>query len=110
VGTALLGSALAVTALCATLVFGASLTHLTTTPALYGSNYQLGFSNSYQGPGNPTSWAVSLEHDPSITAIMLAASDEVSINGHDVLAIAGKEVRGPMLLSTVDGRRSASCW
>jgi hypothetical protein len=110
VGAALLGSALAVTALCATLVFGASLTHLTTTPALYGSNYQLGFSNSYQGPGNPTSWAVSLEHDPSITAIMLAASDEVSINGHDVLAIAGKEVRGPMLLSTVDGRRSASCW
>ncbi len=107
VGTALFGSALAVTALCATVVFAASLTHLTTTPALYGSDYQLGFSNSYQGPGNPTSWAASLEHDPSITAIMLAASDEVSINGHDVLAIAGKAVRGPMLLSTVDGRLPA---
>ncbi len=104
VGTALFGSALAVMALCATVVFTDSLTHLTTTPALYGSNYQLSFSTSNGGPGNPTSWVSSLEHDHSITAIMLTATDEVTINGHDVLAIAGKAVRGPMLLSTVDGR------
>ena len=104
VGTALFGSALAVMALCATVVFANSLTHLTATPALYGSDYQLSFSNSNGGPGNPTSWVSSLQHDHSITAIMLAASDEVSINGHDVLALAGKAVRGPMLLSTVDGR------
>ena len=104
VGTALFGSALAVMALCATVVFADSLTHLTTTPALYGSNYQLSFSTSNGGPGNPTSWVSSLEHDHSITAIMLAATPEVSIKGHDVLAIAGKAVRGPMLLSAVDGR------
>ena len=35
---------------------------------------------------------------------MLAASNDVTINGHDVLAIAGKQIRGPMLLSTVEGR------
>ncbi len=35
---------------------------------------------------------------------MVTASNEVSINGHDVLALAGKTVRGPMLLSRVDGR------
>ena len=104
VGTALFGSALAVMALCATVVFAASLTHLTRTPALYGSDYQLAFSSSNGGPGNPTSWVSSLQHDHAITAIMLAATDEVTINGHDVLAIAGKAVRGPMLLSTVDGR------
>ncbi len=104
VGTALFGSALAVMALCATVVFANSLTHLTATPALYGSDYQLLFSNSNGGPGNPTSWVSRLEHDHAITAITLAASDEVSINGHDVLAVAGKAVRGPMLLSTVDGR------
>src|ERR1700683_4179430 len=104
VGTALFGSALAVMALCATVVFAASLTHLTATPALYGSDYELGFSSSNGGPGNPTSWVSSLQHDHSITAIMLAASDEVSIKGHDVLAFAGRAVRGPMLLSTVDGR------
>ena len=104
VGTALFGSALAVIALCATVVFADSLTHLTTTPALYGSDYQLSFSSTNGGPGNPTSWVSSLQHDHSITAIMLAATDEVSINGHDVLALAGKAVRGPLLLSTVDGR------
>ncbi len=104
VGTALFGSAFAVMALCATVVFADSLTHLTTTPALYGSDYQLSFSSSNGGPGNPTSWVSSLERDHSITAIMLAASDEVSIKGHDVLAIAGKAVEGPMLLSSVDGR------
>ena len=104
VGTALFGSALAVTALCATVVFAASLTHLTSTPSLYGSDYQLAFSNSNGGPGNPTSWVSSLQDDHAITAIMLAASNEVTINGHDVLALAGKAVRGPMLLSTVDGR------
>jgi len=104
VGTALFGSAFAVMALCATVVFADSLTHLTATPALYGSDYQLSFSNSNGGLGNPTSRVSSLQHDHSITAIMLTDSDEVSINGHDVLAIAGKAVRGPMLLSTVDGR------
>ena len=104
VGTALFGSALAVMALCATVVFGNSLTHLTTTPALYGSDYQLSFSTSNGGPGSLNSWVSSLDHDDSITAIMLAASNEVTIKGHDVLAIAGKTVRGPMLLSTVDGR------
>ena len=36
VGSALLGTVLAVIALCGTAVFGASLSHLTTTPALYG--------------------------------------------------------------------------
>ena len=77
-------------ALCATVVFAASLTHLTATPALYGSNYQLAFSSSNGAPGTPTSWVSGLQHDRSITAIMLAATDEVSINGHDVLALAGK--------------------
>jgi len=104
VGTALFGSALAVMALCATVVFADSLTHLTATPALYGSDYQLSFSNSNGGLGNPTSKVSSLQHDHSITAIMLAVSDEVSINGHDVLALAGKAVRGPMLLSIANGR------
>jgi ABC-type lipoprotein release transport system permease subunit len=104
VGTALFGSVLAVAALCATVVFADSLTHLTSTPVLYGSNYQLSFSTSNGGPGNPTSWVSSLERDRSISAIMLAATPEVSIKGHDVLAFVGKAVRGPLLLSTVDGR------
>jgi hypothetical protein len=95
---------LAVLALCATAVFGASLSHLTATPALYGSDYQLTFSNVGGGAGNFNSELSGLEHDRAITGIMLAARDEVSVNGVSVLAIAGEAVRGPMLLSVVTGR------
>jgi putative ABC transport system permease protein len=104
VGTALFGTALAVTALCATAVFGASLSHLTATPALYGSDYQLTFSNTGGAAGNFNSELAGLKHDPAITGIMLAARDEVSINGVSVLAIAGEAVRGPLLFSVVSGR------
>ena len=41
VGTALLGTVLAVTALAATTVFGASLSWLVNSPALYGAPFQL---------------------------------------------------------------------
>jgi hypothetical protein len=51
VGTALLGTVMAVAALCATAVFGASLTHLISTPALYGAPFQAYFS----GDGEPGS-------------------------------------------------------
>ena len=40
VGTALLGMVMAVAALCATAVFGASLAHLISSPALYGAPFQ----------------------------------------------------------------------
>ena len=40
VGTALLGMVMAVAALCATAVFGASLTRLISSPALYGAPFQ----------------------------------------------------------------------
>ena len=51
VGTALLGMVLAVAALCATAVFGASLTRLISSPALYGVPFQAEFTNEERGPG-----------------------------------------------------------
>ena len=45
VASALLGTVLAVTALCGTAVFGASLSHLTATPRLYGAPFQLNFTD-----------------------------------------------------------------
>jgi hypothetical protein len=100
VGTALLGTVVAVTALCATAVFGASLSHLTSTPVLYGQNYQLIFNNNN---GNPTSELTVLKHDPLVSAVMIGTRDEISINGVSVFSVAGDPVRGPLLLSTVDG-------
>ena len=57
VGSALLGTVLAVIALCGTAVFGASLSHLTATPRLYGDPFQLNFTatghSGGPGPGPP---------------------------------------------------------
>ena len=100
VGTALFGTVIAVTALCATAVFGASLSHLTATPPLYGQDYQIQFSS---GQGNPTKELAELERDHAVTAIMIGTRSEISINGVSVTSILGKHVRGPLLLSTVDG-------
>jgi hypothetical protein len=101
VGTALLGTVVAVTALCATAVFGASLSHLTSTPVLYGQNYQLTFNGNQ---GNPTSELPVVERDHAVTAIMIGTEDEISINGVSVLSVAGDAIRGPLLISTVAGR------
>src|SRR6266702_407900 len=107
VGTALLGTVMAVAALCATAVFGASLTHLVSSPALYGAPFQAYFS----GDGEPGSQAVvngplldSLRKDRAIEQITLGAFVEVNVNGRHVRTVAMTPVRGPALLSAVDGR------
>ena len=107
VGTALLGTVMAVAALCATAVFGASLTHLISTPALYGAPFQAYFS----GDGEPGSAAVvsgplldGLRKDSAIEQITLAAFVEVTVNGSPVRAVAMTPLRGAALLSALDGR------
>ncbi len=97
-GSALLGMVLAVIALCATGVFGASLTHLTATPRLYGDPEQL----SFQPPN--TALLTTLQHDPAVTAVTLGlGAGEVMLNGKIVGAIVGNSVKGPVLFSTVAG-------
>jgi ABC-type lipoprotein release transport system permease subunit len=104
VGTALFGTVIAVMALSATAVFGTSLSHLTTTPALYGQDYQLTF-NDNDGP--PIKELAVVQRDPDITGIMTGTRDEISIDGVSVFSVAGKPIRGPMLISKVDGRLPA---
>ena len=101
-GSALLGTVLAVTALCGTAVFGASLSHLTATPRLYGDPFQLSF-NPNGGVPDPT-LITSLEHDRAITGITKGAGGgELTINKVITWTIAASPVRGPLLFSTVDG-------
>ena len=107
VGTALLGTVMAVAALCATGVFSASLTHLISSPALYGAPFQAYFASD----GTPGSQArvngpvlESLQHDGAIERITLGAFVEVNINGRHVRTVAMTPVRGAALLSTLDGR------
>jgi FtsX-like permease family len=97
-GSALLGVVLAVIALCATAVFGASLTNLTATPRLYGDPEQLSFS-----PPNPP-LLTSLEHNPAVSAVTIGVgAGDVKVHGKIVGAIAGTSVKGPFLFSAVTG-------
>ncbi len=101
VGTALLGTVLAVVALCATLVFGSSLTHLTTTPVLYGEGYQLNFT--VNSGSTYDAIMAKLDHDHSVTGISRGLATQVSIDGTAVGVVAGRPLRGPLLFSAVTG-------
>ena len=97
VGTALLGTVMAVAALCATGVFGASLTHLISSPALYGAPFQAYFASD----GEPGSQEVvngpllnGLRNDGAIERITLGAFVAVNINGKHVRTVAMTPVRG----------------
>jgi FtsX-like permease family len=109
VGTALLGTVLAVAALCATAVFGGSLANLLATPALYGAPFQVSFANQGSGPGKAVSGPLlaSLRRDPAIARISLATTATITLNGHHVGVLAVTPVRGPALISRVDGRLPA---
>ncbi|HEY3844531.1 MAG TPA: FtsX-like permease family protein [Acidimicrobiales bacterium] len=96
--SAVLGMILAVIALCGTGVFGASLSHLTATPELWGDPEQLSIQ-----PPNPALLA-SLEHNPAVTGITTGVgAGEILINQRTVGAIAAAAVRGHLLFSNVDG-------
>jgi ABC-type lipoprotein release transport system permease subunit len=107
VGTALLGTVMAVAALGATAVFGASLTHLVSSPALYGAPFQAYFaSNGLPGSQQMVTGPLlaSLRQDHAIRQITLGAFVEVNVNGQHVRTVVMTPVRGPALLSAVDGR------
>ena len=106
VGTALLGMVMAVAALCATAVFGASLTRLISSPALYGAPFQAEFTNQGTGSGAELTGALltGLRRDPAITRITLVRTAEIEVNGQHVRTLAVSAVRGPALISAVDGR------
>jgi ABC-type lipoprotein release transport system permease subunit len=109
VGTALLGTVLAVAALCATAVFGASLTRLLSSPALYGAPFQVEFTNQGTGTGSVLTGSLltGLRHERSITQITLVTVAEIGVNGRHVRTLAVTAIRGPALISAVDGRLPA---
>jgi hypothetical protein len=106
VGSALLGTVLAVTALSATIVFGASLTQLINSPALYGAPYEVRFGNEGTRSDAVLTGRLlaSLRRDPAIDRVTVAAEVEINVNGRHVRAVAVTAARGPALISAVDGR------
>ena len=105
VGSALLGSILAVTALCATTVFGASLTHLTSTPTQYGQAYDEQFAVNQTGYSTQNIEMLDrIEHTRGISTITAGIASSADIDGQVVGAIAGESLRGPLLATTIGGR------
>jgi hypothetical protein len=101
-GSALFGTVLAVLALAGTAVFGASLSHLTATPRLYGDTFQLNFTDPTAGVPDPILLR-SLEHDKAVTGITEGIATEILVNKSVVGAVAGTAVRSQLLFSTVTG-------
>ena len=100
--TALVGACVAVTAMVATSVFGASLTHLVTTPALYGENWQLDLGNMTT-PALHSALA-TMKPDPSVTKITWGfAGKYLKVNGVAVEGLFVSVAKGPMAFSFVDG-------
>ena len=107
VGTALSGAAAAVAAVCATVIFGSSLAHLTATPALYGAPFQAAFVTSGPGSISEASLLTELKRDRAIARITLVSAPAIAVNHVSVRAVAATAVRGPMLLSAAQGRLPA---
>jgi hypothetical protein len=103
VATALLGSGLAVTALVATAVFGASLSNLSSTPRLYGQDWQLFLSNGLDG-AEARSIVPKVVADPAIDAITVGLGfSGLDLGGVSVPAAIVEDVKGPLSFPVVSG-------
>jgi len=104
VGSALLGAVLAVTALCATAVFGASLTHLTSTPTLYGQPFDEWFSVNQTGySAQNLQMLASLERNRGVADITAGLVGNPTIDGVAESGIAAQSLRGPLLSTATSG-------
>ena len=101
--TALLGTVVAVAALVATAVFGASLSNLVSTPALYGMNWQVDLSGlNYQ---QVQVVARKFARNPDVSKISTEIVGKfVGVNGVTVPAVIVEVREGPMAFSLVSGR------
>jgi hypothetical protein len=105
--TALTGAVAAMAALCATAVFGVSLAHLLASPELYGDPFQAVITSSAPGASPPASLVSQLIRDPAIDRITAVTVPAITVGTVNVRALTTAAVRGPVLLSTADGRLPA---
>jgi ABC-type antimicrobial peptide transport system permease subunit len=105
VRSALAGTAVAVAAVAAALVFGASLVQLVDTPRLYGQDWTLGLSLGFgSAPASgPSGVASFLSRVPGVAAYAGGNSGDISIDGQQVAAIAIQPLHGNVFPTLLDG-------
>ena len=100
--TALVGATVAVIALVATSVFGASLTHLVSTPPLYGQNWQMDLGNLTTPQLNAA--LATMKPDPEVTKITWAYTGKyLDLAGVPVVGTFSTVAKGPFAFSLVNG-------
>ncbi len=102
VRSALAGTAIAIGALVAAAVFGASLAGLTGTPARYGQNWDAELSTGFAAVPAPLAARV-LAAEPAITGYAEGDTGQVSVDGTLVPAIGVDPSPGAAASSTVSG-------
>jgi hypothetical protein len=100
--TALVGATVAVIALVATSVFGASLTHLVTTPPLYGQNWQLDLGSLTTPQLNKA--LATMKPDPAVTKITWGFTGKyLDVGAAPVEGTFVNVAKGPMVFSFING-------
>jgi hypothetical protein len=100
--TALVATVLAVAALVASSIFGASLSNLINTPRLYGANWQVDLENV--SAAKLHSIVATYKHNPLVSRITYGGEGKyVNIDGVPVQSIYVHVVKGPMVYSLVSG-------
>jgi ABC-type lipoprotein release transport system permease subunit len=102
VATALLGTVMAVAALVAATIFGASLTNLLTTPRLYGENWQVSFDGVTTKQLHHV--LATLEANLAVTGVTYGGVGKyLQVGDVAVQSVYVTVAKGPMVFSLVSG-------
>jgi hypothetical protein len=109
VRSALAGAALAVAGVTGVAVFGASLDQLLATPAAQGRNWDAGVADNAAQPRDPEGQPcgaveTQLLERPSVEAVAVACSANVTINGRSVGAISLTPLQDSIQATVLAGR------
>ncbi len=102
VRSALIGTAIAVAATVAALVFGSSFRHLLGTPAQYGQDWQQELDFSFGGVSQPIVARIA-SIQPGLTGYAAGNYGQVSINGTVVPAVGVDPFRGAGYVTMLSG-------
>ena len=101
--TGIIGTALSVATVAATLTFGANFVRLVDTPSLYGQTWDTAVDIQFEGI--PSGIEHQLAHRPGLTALTLGVHGSVAIRGSVVPAVGLAAKVGPLLAPEIlEGR------
>ena len=103
VRSAVLGTALALAAVVAALVFGASLAHVIGDPRLAGWNWDVAVGNPHSGDTSAQT-IPRLRADPGLAGFTATALGDGDIGGQDVPVVGMQPLRGRVGPPLLDGR------